>query len=217
MMAPHRRPPPLPSSSASLLDGGSVGGSGQKTNLNDADACVSGIVVVSAKGRGGTNDRVRDDGGSGGRRRTMSAGARSKNSAGLGSVSSRSLHHQRCPQRKQNTVRSHSNIALPYWNHADGDKCGQLERRYGGGGNDEDDDEDNDDDGAGTTHHMPLEVGSMMVHNGWMLHCTDTAMAGDDRYALSITYVDGRAELREDNLAEMTTVARDNKELLHMI
>jgi hypothetical protein len=81
----------------------------------------------------------------------------------------------------------HSNIALPYWNGADGDEWGRLEWRYDGGG----DDEDNDDYGAGTTHHMPLEVGSVRVHNGWTLHCADAAAAGDDRCALSITYVDG--------------------------
>ncbi len=92
-----------------------------------------------------------------------------------------------------------------------------MERRYGGGGNDEDNNEDNDNDGAGMTHHMPLEVGSVMVHNGWTLHCADAAAAGDNRYALLITYVDGRVELREDNMAETTTVARDDKELLHMI
>ncbi len=92
-----------------------------------------------------------------------------------------------------------------------------MEQRYGGGGDDKDEDEDNDDHGAGTTHHMPLEVGSMMVHNGWTLHCADAAAAGDDRYALSITYADSQVELREDNLAETTTAARDDKELLHMI
>jgi hypothetical protein len=92
-----------------------------------------------------------------------------------------------------------------------------LEHRYGGEGVEEDDDEDNVDDGVGTRHHMPLEVGSVAVHNGWTLHCADATAAGDDRYALSITYVGGRAELREDNLAETTTAARDNKELLHMI
>jgi ectoine hydroxylase-related dioxygenase (phytanoyl-CoA dioxygenase family) len=108
-------------------------------------------------------------------------------------------------------------MALPYWDGADGDEWGRLERRYGGGGDDEDDDEDDDDDRAGTTHHMPLEVGSVTVHNGWTLHCADAAAAGDDRYALSITYVDGRAELREDVLAETTTAARDDKELLHML
>jgi ectoine hydroxylase-related dioxygenase (phytanoyl-CoA dioxygenase family) len=88
-----------------------------------------------------------------------------------------------------------------------------LERRYGGGG----DNEDINADGVETTHHMPLEVGSVTVHNGWTLHCADAAAAGDDRYALSITYVDGRAELREDVLAETTTAARDDKELLHML
>jgi hypothetical protein len=50
-----------------------------------------------------------------------------------------------------------------------------------------------------------------------MLHCADATASGDDRYALSITYVDGRAELRENVLAETTTAARDDKELLHML
>jgi hypothetical protein len=57
-------------------------------------------------------------------------------------------------------------MALPYWNGADGDKWGRLEWRYGGGGNDEDDDKDINNNGAGTTHHMPLEVGSVTVHKG---------------------------------------------------
>jgi hypothetical protein len=108
-------------------------------------------------------------------------------------------------------------MALPYWNGTDGDEWGQLERRYGGGGDNEDEDEDINADGVETTHHMLLEVGSVTVHNGWTLHCADAAVAGDDRYALSITYVDGRAELREDVLAETTTAARDDKELLHML
>jgi hypothetical protein len=108
-------------------------------------------------------------------------------------------------------------MALPYWNGVYGDKWGRLERRYGGGGNDEDNNKDINDNGVGTMHHMLLEVGSMTVHNGWTLHCADAAAVGDDRYALSMTYVDGQAELREDVLAEMTTAARDNKELLHML
>jgi hypothetical protein len=102
-----------PSLSALSSDGGSGGGGSRKTNLNDADACASGVVVGDAKGRGGANDRVTDDGGSGGGWRAMSAGARSKNSSGSGSVSSRSLRHRRCPQRKQNNARSHSDMALP--------------------------------------------------------------------------------------------------------
>ncbi len=92
-MAPHCRPLPLLSSSALSSDGGSGGGGGQMTNANDADVCVSGIVVVGAKGRGGADDRATDDGESGGRRRAMSAGARSKNLAWSGLVSSRLLRH----------------------------------------------------------------------------------------------------------------------------
>jgi hypothetical protein len=95
-MAPHRHPPPSLSSSASLSDGGSVGSGGRKMNSNDADACASGVIIIDAKGRGGADDQVTDDGGSGGWRRAMSAGARLKNLAGSGSVSRRSLCHRQC-------------------------------------------------------------------------------------------------------------------------
>jgi len=63
-----------------------------------------------------------------------------------------------------------------------------------------------DDDivgGGGVRHHMPLEVGDVTLHNGWTLHCADAAedyLAGEDRYALSITFVVGRAEVQEDVL-----------------
>jgi len=106
---------------------------------------------------------------------------------------------------------SHSDMALPYWNGADGDEHGRLEDRYGG------------DDGVG--HHMPLELGSVTVHNGWTLHCADAPDDDEDcedRYALSITYVDGRAELREGVLsspprtdearADDATTAKDDRE-----
>ncbi len=86
-----------------------------------------------------------------------------------------------------------------------------MERRNGSGGNDEDDDEDNNNDRARTMHHMPLEVGSVTVNNGWMLHCADAAAAGDDRYAPLITYFHGQVELRENVLVETTITAKDDK------
>ena len=121
---------------------------------------------------------------------------------------------------------SHSDMALPYWNGSDGDEYDRLEERYGGGGggggDDDDDDDDDDGNGGGVAHHMPLEVGSATVHAGWTLHCADPAAGDgsgdDDRYALSIVYVDGRAELREGVLSPPTTttttapVDRDDKE-----
>lgn len=91
---------------------------------------------------------------------------------------------------------SQSDMALPYWNGVGGDEYNRLEHRYGN--------HDEDDDEGKVRHHMPLELGSVTVHNGWTLHCADSAedyLPGEDRYALSITYVDGRAEVREDVLS----------------
>ena len=52
---------------------------------------------------------------------------------------------------------------------------------------------------------MPFDVGDITVHNGWTLHSADACdfiEEGQDRYAFSITYVDGRAEVREDILRD---------------
>jgi hypothetical protein len=82
---------------------------------------------------------------------------------------------------------SHSDFALPFWNGVEGNEYDRLENRYGE---------------EAVRHHMPLEVGSVTCHNGWTLHCADSAeFYGEDavdRFALSITYVDARAEVRED-------------------
>lgn len=80
---------------------------------------------------------------------------------------------------------SHADFALPYWNGADGEEYGRLERRYGA-----------------VSHHMPLEAGDVTVHGGWTLHCAGAppAVGGEDRLAFAATYVDGRAEVREDAL-----------------
>ena len=78
---------------------------------------------------------------------------------------------------------SHLDFALPYWNGVDGDEHDRLEHRY---------------DNA-VSHYMPLQLGDVTVHNGWTLHSTNTALEQtEDRLALAITYVDARAELRED-------------------
>ncbi|KAL3805078.1 hypothetical protein HJC23_003306 [Cyclotella cryptica] len=85
---------------------------------------------------------------------------------------------------------SHCDFALPYWNGVEGLEHDRLENRYY-----------RDEDHDGVSHHMPLEVGDVTVHNGWTLHCADAADGTkEDRYALAITYVDGRAEVREDVL-----------------
>ena len=40
---------------------------------------------------------------------------------------------------------------------------------------------------------MPLNMGDVTAHSGWTLHCADAAdnMEVKDRYAFSITFVDG--------------------------
>lgn len=82
---------------------------------------------------------------------------------------------------------SHLDFALPYWNGVDGKEYDRLENRY---------------DNA-VSHHMPLRLGDVTVHNGWTLHSTDTAIeTTEDRLALAITYVDARAEIREDVFLE---------------
>ncbi|KAL7451708.1 hypothetical protein ACHAWC_006488 [Mediolabrus comicus] len=78
---------------------------------------------------------------------------------------------------------SHSDFALPYWNGAEGKEYERLEERYGS---------------KSIAHHMPLNVGDVTVHSGWTLHCADAADLMGDRYAFSITFVDGNAEVRED-------------------
>ena len=97
--------------------------------------------------------------------------------------------------------KSHVDFALPFWNpvpkcdyEEDGeskndndetnDVYGRLNERYGG--------EDS------IKNHMPLEVGDCTVHAGWTLHCADGMSISKDRYALAITYVDARAEIRFD-------------------
>ncbi|KAL3827056.1 hypothetical protein ACHAXA_007563 [Cyclostephanos tholiformis] len=98
---------------------------------------------------------------------------------------------------------SHCDVVLPYWNglpDSGHDEHDRLDVRYGG---------EEDGSTGGVNHHMLLEVGSVTVHNGWTLHCADGADINDiDRYALSITYVDGRAELREDVLSSPPRTAR---------
>jgi ectoine hydroxylase-related dioxygenase (phytanoyl-CoA dioxygenase family) len=106
---------------------------------------------------------------------------------------------------------SHSDMALPYWNGIDGKEYDRLDFRYGGGSSNSNSNDDDDAIGSGgVRHHMPMDIGDVTVHNGWTLHCADAAedyLAGEDRYALSVTYVDGRAEVREDVLSSSSTAA----------
>ncbi len=119
--------------------------------------------------------------------------------------------------------KSHCDFALPFWNpipkcdeeetmHVDDDNdvYAKLEDRYGGE--------------ESVKHYMPLELGDCTVHAGWTLHCAngkfddinddDDDDDGDhhhnnndnnnsinnkkDRYALAITYVDAKAEIRRE-------------------
>ena len=91
--------------------------------------------------------------------------------------------------------KSHSDMALPYWNEVDvSEEYTRLEERYGV----------SDDDSLTTKYYMPTKMGDVTVHSGWTLHCSDanqrtdkSGKARSDRYALAITYVDARAEVRE--------------------
>jgi len=74
---------------------------------------------------------------------------------------------------------SHADFALPYWNGIDGHAYERLEERY-----------------SKTSHHMPMKVGDCTVHAGWTLHCADEAI--DERIAYAVTFVDSKAEVRED-------------------
>ncbi|KAL7576339.1 hypothetical protein ACA910_018155 [Epithemia clementina (nom. ined.)] len=86
---------------------------------------------------------------------------------------------------------SHSDFALPYWNplplNSDDDdsEWHRLEERYGL---------------DALVDYLPLKTGDATVHSGWTLHCADAKLSGtsDDRLALAITYVDGRAPVRKD-------------------
>jgi ectoine hydroxylase-related dioxygenase (phytanoyl-CoA dioxygenase family) len=114
--------------------------------------------------------------------------------------------------------------ALPYWNGIGGVKYAQLEFRYGGGGRSSSKNTGSSDDddifgGGGVRHHMPLKVGDVTLHNGWTLHCANASedyLASEDRYALLITFVVGRAEVQEDALSSSSStsaaVAKDDKE-----
>merc|ERR1712113_948805 len=64
---------------------------------------------------------------------------------------------------------------------------------------------------------MPMKVGDCSVHTGWTLHMSNICVGCSnesstlfqqnkqkDRYALSVTYVDGRAEIREDAVCNNT-------------
>lgn len=85
--------------------------------------------------------------------------------------------------------RSHSDFALPYWNVFDSEEFQRLDVRYGD---------------SAVQNYMPLDVGDVTIHSGWTLHCANDnkidakGPTKEDRYALAISYVDARAEVRAD-------------------
>ena len=113
--------------------------------------------------------------------------------------------------------KSHADFALPFWNRVpkgdvggedyDGDRVKyseskeyeRLEERYNGE--------------KGIKHYMPMNIGDCTVHSGWTLHSADDGSmmveGQGDRYALTVTFVDAKAELRED--LNMLGHAEDSK------
>ncbi len=132
--------------------------------------------------------------------------------------------------------KSHVDFALPFWNPVpkcddvgagagagDGPNSGddpddiyeRLEERYGG--------EDS------IKHYMPIDVGDFTVHAGWTLHSANggptmideddnmhnNSNMGMDRYALAITYVDAKAEVRRDAQRRSHGDSKDDSYLGH--
>ena len=85
--------------------------------------------------------------------------------------------------------KSHTDFALPYWNSMEksqdeDSEWNRLEQRYP----------------KDPVHYMPMQVGDLTVHSGWTLHCADGTHGGTsvDRMALAISFVDAKAQLRQD-------------------
>ena len=83
--------------------------------------------------------------------------------------------------------KSHSDFALPFWNEYSktsdetDSPWNRLDERYGG------------DDAL--VDYMPLSMGDITAHSGWLLHCADPP-GTQDRIALAISFVDARAPVR---------------------
>ena len=82
--------------------------------------------------------------------------------------------------------KSHSDFALPFWNNFEGPEYQRLDERYRNS----------------SVNYMPLCLGDVTVHSGWTLHCANGNAELKDRVTLAISYVDARAEVREDALKQ---------------
>lgn len=98
--------------------------------------------------------------------------------------------------------KSHSDFALPYWNeysktHKDPESpWNRLYERYGGDKALED--------------YMPMSVGDVTAHSGWILHCADPVPSGvEDRVALAVSFVDSYATVRSSLKGTAKTSAKD--------
>jgi len=98
--------------------------------------------------------------------------------------------------------KSHSDFALPFWNDENSVEYNRLEQRYSF---DDPCDSNGDYNRDCVQDHMPLDLGDITVHAGWTLHCADAGnkdekktRTGGERYALAVSYVDARAEVREE-------------------
>lgn len=100
---------------------------------------------------------------------------------------------------------SHNDFALPFWNgngrredendYEEESEYDRLEERYRGE--------------EGIKDHMPLAVSDVTCHAGFTLHSANGGYESmKERYALAVTYVDARAEIREDAVG-MTTNDND--------
>jgi Phytanoyl-CoA dioxygenase (PhyH) len=81
--------------------------------------------------------------------------------------------------------KSHADFALPFW--TDQDTMSSLDARY---------------TFNECVDYMPMMIGDLTVHSGWTLHCTDSGDK-EERMALAITFVDGKAPIRQDALSSL--------------
>ena len=76
---------------------------------------------------------------------------------------------------------SHNDLALNFWRSRKQVAKMDLSNRYK--------DREN--------HHMPLSVGDITAHSGWVLHSADGNPGPKDRLALAVSYVSADAVIRK--------------------